>query len=133
MADFDTGLQRNQANYAPLTPIDYLQRAASVYGDRLAIVHGPIRQNWAETNRRCKQLAAALRQLGVKRNSTVAVLLHNTPAMVEAHFGVPMSGCALFAKCALRYRQSYFLPRTRRGRGAAGRQRVRGPHSSNPS
>lgn len=101
MADFDTGLQRNQANYAPLTPIDYLQRAASVYGDRLAIVHGPIRQNWAETNRRCKQLAAALRQLGVKRNSTVAVLLHNTPAMVEAHFGVPMSGGVL---CSLNVR-----------------------------
>lgn len=101
MADFDTGLQRNQANYAPLTPIDYLQRAASVYGDRLAIVHGPIRQNWAETNRRSKQLAAALRQLGVKRNSTVAVLLHNTPAMVEAHFGVPMSGGVL---CSLNVR-----------------------------
>ncbi|WP_169295259.1 acyl-CoA synthetase [Advenella sp. EE-W14] len=101
MADFDTGLQRNQANYAPLTPIDYLQRAASVYGDRLAIVHGPIRQNWAETNRRSKQLAVALRQLGVKRNSTVAVLLHNTPAMVEAHFGVPMSGGVL---CSLNVR-----------------------------
>lgn len=101
MADFDTGLQRNQANYAPLTPIDYLQRAASVYGDRLAIVHGPIRQNWAETNRRCKQLAVALRQLGVERNSTVAVLLHNTPAMVEAHFGVPMSGGVL---CSLNVR-----------------------------
>ncbi|MFV9473862.1 acyl-CoA synthetase [Advenella sp. RU8] len=101
MADFDTGLQRNAANYAPLTPIDYLQRAASVYGDRLAIVHGPIRQNWAETNRRCTQLAVALRQLGVERNSTVAVLLHNTPAMVEAHFGVPMSGGVL---CSLNVR-----------------------------
>ncbi|MBK1779604.1 acyl-CoA synthetase [Advenella sp. WQ 585] len=101
MADFDTGLQRNKANYATLTPIDYLQRAASVYGDRLAIVHGPIRQNWAETNRRCTQLAVALRQLGVQRNSTVAVLLHNTPAMVEAHFGVPMSGGVL---CSLNVR-----------------------------
>ena len=101
MADFDTGLQRNAANYAPLTPIDYLQRAASVYGDRLAIVHGPIRQNWAETNRRCTQLAVALRQLGVERNSAVAVLLHNTPAMVEAHFGVPMSGGVL---CSLNVR-----------------------------
>jgi len=101
MADFDTGLERNAANYAPLTPIDYLKRAASVYGDRLAIVHGPIRQNWAETNRRCTQLAVALRQLGVERDTTVAVLLHNTPAMVEAHFGVPMSGGVL---CSLNVR-----------------------------
>ncbi len=101
MADFDTGLERNPANHTPLTPIDFLKRAAEVYGHRLAIVHGPIRQTWAETYTRCCQLAAALRQLGVGKNTTVAVLLPNTPAMVEAHFGVPMSGGVL---CALNTR-----------------------------
>lgn len=101
MADFDTGLARNAANYAHLSPIDYLKRAAAVHGSRLAVVHGPVRQTWAETDKRCTQLAAALRQLGVERNTTVAALLFNTPAMVEAHFGVPMSGGVL---CTLNVR-----------------------------
>ena len=101
MADFDTGLERNSANYAPLTPIDYLKRAAEVYGGKTAIVHGDMRQTWAETWQRCCQMAAALRQIGISRNDTVAVLLPNTPAMVEAHFGVPMSGGVL---CTLNIR-----------------------------
>ncbi|AUZ04704.1 MULTISPECIES: acyl-CoA synthetase [Vitreoscilla] len=101
MADFDTDLTQQTANYAALTPIDHLLRAAEVYGDQLAIVHGSLRQNWRDTHHRCCQLAAALRQQGVSRNTTVAVLLPNTPAMVEAHFGVPMSGGVL---CTLNIR-----------------------------
>ena len=101
MADFDTGLGRNDANFVAMTPIDFLVRSGTVYGERTAIVHGDFRQTWAETYTRCRQLAAALRQRGIKRNSTVAVLLHNTPAMVEAHFGVPMSGGVL---CSLNVR-----------------------------
>lgn len=97
MADYDTGLGKNAANYAPLTPIDYLVRAHEVYGDELSIVHGSIRQSWTETYNRCRQLAAALRQNGATRGTTVATLLHNTPAMVEASFGVPMSGGVLLA------------------------------------
>ncbi len=101
MADFDTGLGRNDANFVAMTPIDFLVRSGTVYGERTAIVHGDFRQTWAETYTRCRKLAAALRQRGIKRNSTVAVLLHNTPAMVEAHFGVPMSGGVL---CSLNVR-----------------------------
>ena len=101
MADFDTGLERNSANYAPLTPIDYIKRAAEVYGEKTAIVHGDLRQTWSQTYERCRRLAAALRQIGVTRNTTVAVLMPNTPAMVEAHFGVPMSGGVL---CTLNIR-----------------------------
>ena len=101
MADFDTHLSAQAANYAPLTPIDHLVRTAEVYGDHLAIVHGDLRQNWRDTFTRCKQLAAALRQQGIRRNHTVAVLLPNTPAMVEAHFGIPMSGGVL---CTLNIR-----------------------------
>lgn len=91
MADFDTGLEKNKANFTALTPIDYLVRTAEVYPEKLAIVYGNIRRTWKETYDRCRRLASALKQLGVKRNTTVATLLHNTPEMVEAHFGVPMS------------------------------------------
>ncbi len=101
MADFDSQLERNSANYAPLTPIDFLLRSEQVYGQKTAIVHGDFAQNWAQTAQRCRQFAAALREHGVQRNSTVAVLLPNTPAMVEAHFGIPMSGGVL---CTLNIR-----------------------------
>ena len=96
-SDFDTGLGKNPANHVPLTPIDFLARAASVYGDRLAIVHGPVRQNWRDTYARARRLASGLARLGVGKGDTVAALLPNTPAMVEAHFGVPMAGAVLNA------------------------------------
>jgi fatty-acyl-CoA synthase len=95
MTDFDTGLGRNAANYASLTPIDFIARAAEVYGERLAIAHGKLRQNWRQTYQRTRRLASALQQLGVNKNDTVAVMLPNTPAMVEAHFGIPMAGAVL--------------------------------------
>ncbi|WP_175685514.1 acyl-CoA synthetase [Burkholderia anthina] len=92
---FEAGLGRRDANYVPLTPIDFLVRAAEVYGARLAIVHGDVRRTWGETYTRAKQLASALAQAGVARGDTVAALLPNIPAMVEAHFGVPMAGAVL--------------------------------------
>ncbi|UOO92750.1 AMP-binding protein [Vitreoscilla stercoraria] len=97
MADFDTGLGRQAANFAALTPIDFLLRAQEVYPNRVAVIHGDLRQTWHETAERCKQLAAALRVHGISCNSTVAALLPNTPAMLEAHFGVPMAGGVLNA------------------------------------
>jgi fatty-acyl-CoA synthase len=95
--DFETGLVRNEANHVPVTPLDFIARAAEVYGDRLAVVHGPIRRNWRQTFERSRRLASALRQRGIGRSDTVAVLLPNIPAMVEAHFGVPMAGAVLNA------------------------------------
>ena len=92
---FDTDLPRNEANFAPLTPLSFIQRTAEVYPDSLAIVHGELRRTWAETYSRCRQLASALRQAGIGKNDTVAVILPNTPPMVEAHFGVPMAGAVL--------------------------------------
>ncbi|OXI96146.1 MULTISPECIES: acyl-CoA synthetase [Burkholderia] len=92
---FEAGLGRRDANYVPLTPIDFLVRTAEVYGERLAIVHGDVRRTWAETYTRAKQLASALARLGVERGDTVAAMLPNIPAMVEAHFGVPMAGAVL--------------------------------------
>ncbi|QQK00568.1 acyl-CoA synthetase [Burkholderia ambifaria] len=92
---FEAGLGRRDANYVPLTPIDFLVRAAEVYGECLAIVHGDVRRTWGETHARAKQLASALAQAGVARGDTVAAVLPNIPAMVEAHFGVPMAGAVL--------------------------------------
>ena len=92
---FDTALARNSANHSPLTPLGFIARTAEVYPDRLAIVHGELRQTWAQTYARCRQLASALQQYGIGKNDTVAVMLPNTPPMVEAHFGVPMAGAVL--------------------------------------
>jgi fatty-acyl-CoA synthase len=95
VTDFNTGLERRTVNHAPLTPLDFIARAADVYGDRLAVVHGEIRRNWRETYARSRQLASALQRRGIAKDDTVAVLLPNIPAMVECHFGVPMAGAVL--------------------------------------
>ncbi|WP_234263454.1 acyl-CoA synthetase [Hydrogenophaga sp. NFH-34] len=92
---YDQDLPRNEANFAPLTPLAFIERSAEVYPDRLAIVHGALRQTWAQTYARTRQLASALRKAGIGKNDTVAVMLPNTPPMVEAHFGVPMAGAVL--------------------------------------
>ncbi|MCK9515080.1 MAG: acyl-CoA synthetase [Ottowia sp.] len=92
---FDADLPRTEANFAPLTPLMFLERAADVYPDRTAIIHGELRQTWQETGRRCRCLASALQRRGIAKNDTVAVMLPNTPAMVEVHFGVPMAGAVL--------------------------------------
>lgn len=94
---FEEGLGRRDANYVPLTPIDFIARAAEIYGDRLAVVHGDVRRNWRDTYARTRRLASALRSAGVGPGDTVAALLPNIPAMVEAHFGVPMAGAVLNA------------------------------------
>ena len=100
MTDFHTGLGKNAANYQPLTPIDFIIRSAQVYPDRTAIIyddleHNNLTQTWQQTYDRCRQLADGLRKLGIDKNDTVAVMMPNTPAMVECAFGVPMSGGVL--------------------------------------
>ena len=94
---YDQDLPRNEANFAPISPLSFIERTAEVYPDRLAIVHGALRQTWGQTYARCRQLASALQRAGIARNDTVAVMLPNTPPMVEAHFGVPMAGAVLNA------------------------------------
>jgi len=92
---YEQDLPRNPANFAPLSPLGFIERAAEVYPDRLAVVHGSLRQTWGQTYARCRQLASALQQAGIGKNDTVAVMLPNTPPMVEAHFGIPMAGAVL--------------------------------------
>ncbi len=92
---YNTDLDRNPANYQPLTPLTFLERAASVFPEHTAIIHGAIRRNYDEFYRRSRQLASALSNKGVGRGDTVSVMLANTPAMLESHYGVPMSGAVL--------------------------------------
>ena len=92
---YDIDLDRNPADYAALTPLDFLSRAASVHPERTAIVHGARRQTYAETYARCRRLAGALAAHGIKRGDTVSLLAPNIPETLEAHFAVPMSGAVL--------------------------------------
>ena len=97
MGIYEEHLDRNPANYQPLTPLTFLARAAQVHPDRTAIVHGSLSRNYAEFYRRSRQLASALQRRGIARGETVAVMLSNTPAMLEAHHGVPMAGAVLLS------------------------------------
>jgi fatty-acyl-CoA synthase len=92
---YDLGLDRNQANFVPLSPLSFIERAAAVFPDRSALIYGPLRQTWSQTYQRCRRLAGALAARGIGRGDTVAAMLPNVPAMFEAHFGVPMSGAVL--------------------------------------
>jgi 3-(methylthio)propionyl---CoA ligase len=88
---YDQDLDRNPANFQPLTPLGFLERAASVFPDHTAVIHGPLKRSYAEFYARARRLASALAKRGVKRGDSVSVLLANTPAMLEAHYGVPMT------------------------------------------
>ena len=92
---FETGLDKNPANHAPLTPLGFIERAAAVYPRRASVIHGARRYTWRETYARCRRLASALAKRGIGVGDTVAVMLANTPEMVECHFGVPMTGGVL--------------------------------------
>jgi fatty-acyl-CoA synthase len=92
---YNVGLDKNAANYTPLTPLSLLARTAYVYPRRSAVVHGDIELSWSEVYARCRRLASALARRGIGLGDTVAVMLPNVPAMYEAHFGVPMTGAVL--------------------------------------
>jgi fatty-acyl-CoA synthase len=94
-APYDTDLDRNAANFQPLTPLSFLARAAEVYPDHTAIIHGARCWTYAQFYARAKKLASALTRRGIKRGDTVAVVLPNVPAMLEAHYGVAMAGAVL--------------------------------------
>ncbi|MBM3367896.1 MAG: AMP-binding protein, partial [Betaproteobacteria bacterium] len=92
---YDRDLPKNPANYAPLTPLGFLERAAYVYPKRTSVIYGRRRFTWEETYARCRRLASALEIRGMGKGDTVAAMLANTPEMVECHFGVPMAGAVL--------------------------------------
>jgi fatty-acyl-CoA synthase len=92
---YEQDLDKNPANFVPLSPSSFVERSAEVFGDLPAVVHGRRRYNWRETRERAARLAAALRALGVGRGTTVSVLLPNTPEMIEAHYAVPALNAVL--------------------------------------
>src|SRR5574337_1691971 len=92
---YDQDLARNEANFQPLTPLTFLERAAQVFPDRVAIVHGGLRRTYREFHARSKRLASALAKRGFVRGDTIAAMLANTPAMLECHYGVPMCQAVL--------------------------------------
>jgi len=94
---YEVGLDKNAANYVPLTPIAFLLRSAAVYPNRLAVAYGKRRYSWREALERCRRLASALAARGIGRGDTVALMAPNTPEAFEAHFGVPMTGAVLNA------------------------------------
>ncbi|MFM8630902.1 MAG: AMP-binding protein, partial [Betaproteobacteria bacterium] len=99
---YTSGLEKGPANFAVQSPIQFIERAALAYPTKLAVIHGELKRSWSETYQRCKLLASALQKLGIQKSETVAVMLPNTPPMVEAHFGIAMAGAVL---CALNTRQ----------------------------
>src|SRR5436305_4803712 len=94
---YETGLDKNPANFVPLSPIGFLRRSAAVYPNRTAVIHGNRRYTWREAEERCRRLASALAKHGISRGDTVALMAPNVPEAFEAHFGVPMAGAVLNA------------------------------------
>ena len=94
---YEQGLPRTPANHVPLTPLSFIARTAAVYPHLTAVIHGDLRRTWGETYARSRRLASALAGAGVAPGDTVAVMLPNTPPMVEAHFGIPMTGAVINA------------------------------------
>ena len=94
---YNQDLDQNPANYQPLTPLSFLERAADIFPNFTAIVHGDLRRSYAEFYLRSKKLASSLSKLGMTRGSTVSTLLFNTPPMLEAHYGIPMCGAVIHA------------------------------------
>jgi len=94
---YEVGLDKNEANHQPLSPLPFLERAASVFPHRIAVVHGNTKLTYAQFYRRCRQFASVLAARGIGRGDTVSVMLANTPPMLEAHYAVPMCGAVLHA------------------------------------
>lgn len=95
--NYEWGLEKNPANYSPVSPLEFISRAAEVYPDKLAVVHGKTKRTWSETYKRCLKFASALKKAGIKKGDTVAVMLPNIPEMVEAHFSIPLCGAVINA------------------------------------
>lgn len=92
---YDIGLDKNPANFTQLTPLTFIERSATIFPEKTSVIYGTKKYSWKETYDRCRKLASALTKIGINKNDTVSIIAANTPAMYEAHFGVPMSGAVL--------------------------------------
>src|SRR3954471_4727621 len=97
MEAYERGLERNPANFVALSPVSFLERAADVYPDKVAVVHGDLRYTYAQFRERVRRFASRLAERGIGRGDTVAVMAPNVPALLEAHYAVPAVGAVLNA------------------------------------
>ena len=95
MSSYDTNLDKNSANYVPLTPLTFLERAKDVYPNYEAIVYEDRSYTWSEVYKRTTKFASALEKIGIKKGDTVSFLAFNTPEIFEAHYSIPMAGGVL--------------------------------------
>ena len=95
MSHYETNLDKNKANYVPLTPLTFLKRATEIYPNYEAIVYEDRSYTWAEVYKRSVKFASALSKIGIKKGDTVSFLAFNTPEIFEAHYSVPMTGAVL--------------------------------------
>ena len=95
MSNYDTNLDKNKANFVPLTPLSFLQRANDVYPKYEALVYEDIKYTWSDIYKRCIKFASALKKIGIGKGDTVSILAFNTPEIFEAHYSVPMTGGVL--------------------------------------
>ena len=95
MSHYNTNLDKNNANFVPLTPLSFLQRAKDIYPNYEAIVYEDRRYTWSEVFKRCIKFASALEKIGINKGDTVSFLAFNTPEIFEAHYSVPMTGAVL--------------------------------------
>jgi Acyl-CoA synthetases (AMP-forming)/AMP-acid ligases II len=95
MSHYDTGLEKNNANFVPLTPLSFLQRAKDIYPNYEALVYEDRKYTWSEVYKRCIRFASALEKIGISKGDTVSFLAFNTPEIFEAHYSVPMTGGVL--------------------------------------
>ena len=95
MSSYDRNLEKNKANYIPLTPLSFLERAKEVYPNYEAIVYEDTKYTWSEVYKRAVKFASALEKIGVSKGDTISFLAFNTPEIFEAHYSVPMTGGVL--------------------------------------
>ena len=95
MNSYETSLDKNKANFVPLSPLSFLERAKDIYPNYEAIIYESRKYNWSQVYKRCVKFASALTKIGVKKGDTVAFLAFNTPEIFEAHYSVPMTGAVL--------------------------------------
>ena len=95
MSVYEKNLEKNKANFVPLTPLTFLVRAKEIYPNYEAVIYEDRNYTWSEVYKRCVKFASALSKIGIKKGDTVSFLAFNTPEIFEAHYSVPMTGAVL--------------------------------------
>ena len=95
MSHYETNLDKNDANYVPLTPLTFLKRAYEIYPNYEAVIYEDRKYTWSQVYKRAVKFSSALNKIGVSKGDTVSFLAFNTPEIFEGHYSVPMTGAAV--------------------------------------